>query len=138
MSKTYDQCPRFYRNMEEFQTRVYPWLLECFGKMAAGDKEKRIHRFTEEAIELAQSAGATKEEILILVDYVFDRPQGEIKQEVGGVMITLAAFCLAHDINMHECADTELDGVWGKIDKIRKKQLGKPFASPLPGPTEGE
>ena len=71
-----------------------------------------------------------------LVDYVYNRPAGEVWQEVGGVMVTLAALCLAHEIDMHLAAEVELHRIWGKIEQIRKKQAAKPLHGPLPGATD--
>ncbi|ABE46843.1 hypothetical protein [Polaromonas sp. JS666] len=115
-----------------FQYRVRPWLLECFGAAIAGDKTERSNRFLEEAIELYQSANRTRSDAHQLVDYVFDRPIGEKPQEVGGVMLTLAAFCLAHKLDMHQCGEVELARVWTKVEQIRVKQAAKPKDSPLP------
>ena len=117
---------------EPFQTRVAPWMDVTFGAMISGDKEERAHRFLEEALELVQSTGTTASEAHQLVDYVFDRPAGETHQEVGGVMVTLAALCLAHALDMHEAGETELARVWTKVEQIRAKQAAKPKHSPLP------
>lgn len=116
-----------------FQTRVAPWMTDCFGDEIARDKPERNHRFAEEALELVQACDMTAEEAHLLVDYVFGRPAGEKRQEVGGVMVTLAALCLARGLDMHQCGETELARVWGKIDLIREKQKSKPALSPLPG-----
>lgn len=116
-----------------FQQRVAPWMLECFGAEVSRDLTERSHRFLEEALELVQAAGCTPSEAHQLVDYVFGRPIGEISQEVGGVMVTLAALCLAQDIDMHAAGETELARVWTKIDVIREKHAAKPKHSPLPG-----
>lgn len=67
-----------------FQSRVQPWLMECFGPMIAGDREERNHRFLEEALELVQACGCTASEAHQLVDYVFGRPVGEPTQEAEG------------------------------------------------------
>jgi hypothetical protein len=115
-----------------FQDRVQPWLLECFGPMIAGDREERNHRFLEEALELVQACGATASEAHQLVDYVYGRPIGERHQEVGGVMVTLAALCLANDLDMHEAGEAELARIWTKVEQIRAKQAAKPKHSPLP------
>lgn len=115
-----------------FQERVAPWLIECFGYEIAADGKERNHRFLEESLELVQSTGCTASEAHQLVDYVFGRDVGEPKQEVGGVMNTLAALCLAHGMDMHDCAETELNRVWGKCEAIRAKQAAKPKHSPLP------
>jgi hypothetical protein len=115
-----------------FQARVQPWMMECFGPMIAGDREERNHRFFEEAAELVQSCGTSASEAHQLVDYVWNRPVGEPNQEVGGVMVTLAALCLANDLDMHEAAETELARIWTKVEAIRAKQAAKPKHSPLP------
>ncbi|MBW4979545.1 hypothetical protein ABWH88_06615 [Marinobacter adhaerens] len=120
---------------ESFQSRVQPWLLECFGAMIAGDKEERNHRFLEEALELVQSLRCTADEAHKLVDYVFSRPVGDPPQEVGGVQVTLAALCLANAMDMHQCGETELARITQPemVEKIREKQKRKPSMSPLPG-----
>jgi NTP pyrophosphatase (non-canonical NTP hydrolase) len=118
-----------------FQDRVHPWMLQCFGEEIAADQVERNHRFVEEALELAQACGCTRSEAEQLLAYVFDRPSGERNQEVGGVMVTLAALCTAHRIEMEEAGEKELARVWTKVDVIRAKQAGKPKHSPLPGPT---
>lgn len=116
-----------------FQPRVQPWLLACFGEMIAGDREERNHRFLEEALELVQACGCSASEAHQLVDYVYGRPVGEPPQEVGGVMVTLAALCLANGLDMHDAAEVELARIWTKVEAIRAKQAAKPKHSPLPG-----
>lgn len=100
--------------------------------MIAGDREERNHRFLEEALELVQSLGCSASEAHQLVDYVYGRDVGDPPQEVGGVMVTLAALCLANDLDMHANGETELARIWTKVDAIRAKQAAKPKHSPLP------
>lgn len=118
-----------------FQSRIAPWMEECFGPMIAGDKEERNHRFLEEAVELVQACDVTAYECHQIVDYVFGRPVGKKPQEVGGVMVTLAALCLAHKLDMNVSAETELARISQPdvIIKIREKQKLKPAFGPLPG-----
>ena len=115
-----------------FQYRVQPWMMECFGPVISADTQERNHRFLEEALELVQASGATRSEAHDLVNYVYGRPVGEPFQEVGGVMVTLAALCLAHKMDMHAAGEVELARVWTKVEKIRAKQAAKPKHSPLP------
>ena len=115
-----------------FQQRVAPWMQECFGEVKSKDSIERNHRFLEESLELVQSLGCTQSEAHQLVDYVFSRPVGEPMQEVGGVMVTIAALCLAAGMDMHEAGEVELARIWTCIDKIRAKQAEKPKNSPLP------
>ena len=117
---------------KSFQSRVAPWMIACFGREIANDKMERNHRFLEEALELVQACGCTASEAHQLVDYVFGRPKGEIGQEVGGVMVTLAALCLAQAVSMGYEGDVELFRIWANVEKIRAKQASKPKHSPLP------
>jgi hypothetical protein len=114
------------------QHRVQPWMMECFGPTISADKQERNHRFLEESLELVQACGATSSEAHQLVDYVYGRPVGDRFQEVGGVMITLAALCLANDLDMHQAGEVELARIWTKVEQIRAKQATKPKHSPLP------
>ncbi|ELN4741079.1 hypothetical protein RZ737_004885 [Escherichia coli] len=111
------------------------WLLECFGPAIAGDVTERNHRYLEEALELVQACGCTAAEAHNLVDYVFGRPVGETSQEVGGVMVTLAALCLAQGIDMSHAGEVELSRISQPemVERIREKQKRKPAMSPLPG-----
>jgi hypothetical protein len=79
-----------------------------------------------------QACGATQSEVHQLVDYVYGRPVGEKAQEVGGVMVTLAALCLANDLHMRQAGEVELARIWTKVEQIRAKQAAKPKHSPLP------
>ncbi len=115
-----------------FQARVQPWMLECFGQEIASDSKERNHRFLEESLELVQACGCAQSEAHQLVDYVYGRDVGEKHQEVGGVMVTLAALCLAQHLDMHDCGEMELARIWTKVEQIRAKQAAKPKHSPLP------
>ncbi|WP_419902103.1 DUF551 domain-containing protein [Kiloniella sp.] len=115
-----------------FQAGVDSWMEACFGSEISKDRIERNHRFLEEALELVQSTGCTSSEAHQLVDYVFNRPVGELSQEVGGVIVTLAALCSANDTNLEQNGWTELERIWEKKNQIRAKQAAKPKHSPLP------
>lgn len=117
---------------QPFQQRVQPWMMQCFGADISADTVERNHRFLEESLELVQSLGCTQSEAHQLVDYVYGRPQGDVNQEVGGVMVTLAALCLASGLDMHAAGEAELARIWTMVEKIRAKQAAKPKHSPLP------
>lgn len=109
-----------------FQQQVNEWMQACFGAVLSKDKMERNHRFLEEALELVQSLGCTKSEAHQIVEYVFNRPMGEPCQELGGVMITLAALSTAASLNMFTCGEEELERIWKYVEQIRTKQQGKP------------
>ena len=120
-------------SMDSYQERVDEWMRHCFGREIARDATERNHRFLEEGLELVQALGCTASEAHQLVDYVFGRPAGEPHQEVGGVMVCLAALCTAAGMDMSGAAEDELLRVWTMAGKIRAKHAGKPRFSPLPG-----
>lgn len=130
-------------NWGTLQERVKPWMLACFGPVISADVRERCHRFFEEAGELCQAAGMSYDDALALITYTWSRPKGELPQEVGGVMITLAALCLASGVDMDDEGERELQRIWGMIEKIRAKQASKRKlfpdqpATPLPGAYAG-
>ena len=119
---------RVYLN--SYQDRVNEWAQACFGEEISNDKTERNHRFLEEALELVQTLGCTASEAHQLVDYVYNRPSGETFQEVGGVMVTLAALCNASHLDMQELGEVELIRIWKKVEQIRAKQAAKPKHGP--------
>lgn len=123
---------------QSFQSRVRPWLVACFTEDFDSEEHAREARFIEEAIELFQAKGRSFDELISVAKYVYSRPVGEVRQEIGGVMTTLAALCIVSKLDMHEAGEAELARIWTKVDAIRAKQAAKPRHSPLPGATPGE
>lgn len=95
----------------DYQAAVGKWMVEVFGEEIAMDPLERIMRFLEEALELAQAEGMTAEEVGRVVSYVYGRDTGETCQEVGGVMVTLAAFCFRRGVDLKAAALTEFDRI---------------------------
>jgi len=124
-------CPSRMQTMmmaknEEYQSCVASWVDACFGPDVAGDKHECSLRFVEEALELAQACHLTKDEAHSLVERVYGRPKGVRAQEVGGVMVTLAALCSAQGIDLAESAEAELARLWMKIQEIRAMNATNP------------
>ena len=118
--------------LDYYQENIKDWTISCFGKDVASNKAERNYRFIEEALELVQACGCTKEECLQLVDYVYGRDKGEVEQEMGGAFITLLALCNAHELEMETIVDKSIEENWKKIKKIRHKWENKPKFGPLP------
>jgi len=113
------------------QSRVAPWMEACFGPEISNDHLERGDRLLEEVLELLQSGDYPIERAAAMIGYVWSRPKGEPEQEVGGVMLTLAAYCLKQGIDMHDAGEKELSRVWTKVEKIRSKQAVKPVGEAL-------
>ncbi len=74
------------------QTAVLSWVRDTFGPEVLTPNE-RVMRFLEEAIELAQAQGLAEIHAAALVAHVYSKPKGDLWQEVGGVGVTLLAYC---------------------------------------------
>lgn len=114
--------------MFQFQMQCQGWQEKAFGELTNESLQMRAMRFLEEAVELFQTAGLSKEKANEIVAYTFGRPVGDPCQEVGGVMVTLAAFCNAGDISLENEAWREFIRIDTPemIQKIRDKQVSKP------------
>ncbi len=111
-----------------FQERVWTWLELCFKEQfpeLINDAKERQHRFIEESLELVQTLGLSKQEVLSLVEYVYQRPVGAIEHEAGGTCTTLAVLLKSLDIDMNAIAEKELKRNYEIIDRIREKQYSK-------------
>ena len=122
--------------MGAIQQRVHPWMLECFGPEISFEADERNRRFFEEAVELVQANGMSREHAHWMVDYVFSRAVGEVPAEVGGVVVTLAALCTAKGVNLEATFEAEVERIWTIVDRIRAKHGTKPRFDPesVPAP----
>jgi len=120
--------------LSTYQSRVQIWLVECFGLKVASSVDQRAHRFFEEATELVQSVGMSREFMHQLVDHVMDKPVGEPMQEAGGTLVTLAGLCCAAGLNLHDAGEAELARLNDPYVMAQKriKHQNKPVDSPLP------
>lgn len=103
--------------------RVRGWLYTTFGGEILNDIEERMLRLGEETIELGQVEGITREQWHGLVDQVYDKPVGERSQELGGVMVCVAAYLALTDQEGFDELVTELDRIEQPeiVEKIRTK-----------------
>lgn len=108
------------------QARSVTWATAAFGIDDVMDRKLRALRFIEEAVELVQAGELSSDDVLKIVKMVYSKPPGEIRQEVGGVMVTLAVFCHALGVNMNLAGIREVERCWDKIGQIRTKNLFKP------------
>jgi hypothetical protein len=121
-----------------FQAEVGDWLPRCFESTFYNNMVERGDRAAEEFFEMLQAHHYPRERLATLIDYVYGRPVGEPAQEIGGVMVTLAAFCHIAGQNMAQCGERELERINRPeiIAKIREKQAAKRLLhldNPLPG-----
>lgn len=101
-------------NRDARQTTVANWCRDAFGAGQASSVPQRGVRLLEEAIEAAQAAGADRDMAHKLVDYIFDRPAGELSQELGGVGVTVLALAAAAGLSADQAECTEIARVLAK------------------------
>jgi NTP pyrophosphatase (non-canonical NTP hydrolase) len=117
----------FHSVMGKFQHQWDRWMRECYGHQGVvKDPDEANRRFIEEALEVVQSLGMSKEEALFMVDYVYSRPKGEPSQETAGALATLVTLCNVHNIDLGQAALADLNDCWQRISQIRNKQANKP------------
>lgn len=91
------------------------WALRIFGPLAA-DRRERAMRFTEEALELAQSAGLERGAIDKILDRVFSRPPGDLPREIGQSAATLELLAESQGLSTEQEAQRE----WERVRAIPK------------------
>lgn len=77
-------------------TRANHWVENTFGVDVANSKIERGLRLLEEAFELCQVLDVPPKQIKHLVDRVYNRPVGELQQELAGTNFVL--WTLAHQL----------------------------------------
>jgi len=120
--ETDEQIERRACERDQRQHAVATWCRAAFGEEHATNLLQRAVRGHEEQVELLQAAAhetgadmaAARAMAHKQVDYVFDRPPGNLRQEVGGVSITLLALCAAAGFSADEAESAELQRILAK------------------------
>lgn len=97
--------------MKNWQSMIGKWVVKTFGHESMTSHERSM-RFLEEAMELVQAHGITRDEVAHLSGRVYSKPVGKPRQEVGGVFVTFLAFCDHHQYDSFDCLKTE----WSRIN----------------------
>jgi hypothetical protein len=98
------------KGRDERQARVGQWVRETFGE-AVFNRTERVARLVEEVAEMAQAEEFPREQIVAVVDHVYAKAPGDARQEVGGVGVTLLAYCESVDISADEAESAEVERV---------------------------
>ena len=93
---------------------AFDWGVRCFGREQMSNHGTRSLRVVEEAIELCQAAGVSREDAYRVVSQVYERPAGEFKQEIGGVLMTAFLMCEMMSYDVEEVFTSELRRVLNK------------------------
>lgn len=111
------------------QKQVSDWCADAFGVEHATSIQQRGIRFLEEAIEAYQATGGDRAMAHKLVDFIFDKPTGDLFQELGGVGVTLLALAAAAGLSADGAEHAEVTRVLSKpIEHFRARNAAKDAA----------
>jgi NTP pyrophosphatase (non-canonical NTP hydrolase) len=93
---------------------AYDWAVRCFGWDHVQNRRMRALRLLEEAVELAQAVGVSREKCELTVDVVYGRAPGLPSQELGGVLLTATVLAGAFGEDPQDVLERELGRVLAK------------------------
>lgn len=119
---------------DERQKTVMEWVRATFGAGIASSRPERAARFLEEAIELAQADGMDRKTAERILGHVYAKPVGNIANEVGGVGVTLLAYCAAAGVSAEDEERKEVATLLAKdAEYYRKRHAAKVAAGVASG-----
>ena len=108
------------------QITVADWCERAFGKEQAASVQQRCLRLLEESIEAYQAVGCDEQTAIDLVRYVFSRPKGELRQEIGGIGLVLLSVAQAAGLSAEAEECREIDRVLAKpLEHFTKRNQEK-------------
>jgi hypothetical protein len=125
------------REPKTWQQIIGEWVVRCFGSASFKSVSERARRVLEEAIELAQASGVPLNDALYLTRYVYNRPVGEIPQELAGLSLTMLALAESHGLDLDEIQKAEIDRVLSlPVEHFKKRLAVKVAAGVAIGPSD--
>ncbi len=126
-------------SVSDWQREVSEWVRGRFGSSSLFDLEERTKRVLEEAFELAQADEMGTVAAVMVMQHVYRRPRGDLKQEAAGLVLTLFALATAHGFDLLAETRKEIDRVLSvPIEVSRERQTFKAEAGigrrPSPDP----
>jgi hypothetical protein len=109
------------------QRLIATWCRETFGVENATNPVERGLRVLEEAAELAQALGVPEHTAGRLLVHVYQRPVGDVGQEVAGVLVTTLAAATAVTVDAEEVLCREVVRIHGPElrERLKQKNLTK-------------
>jgi hypothetical protein len=112
------------------QVVVEQWVRTRFGDKVFESVGERTTRILEEVIELHQAEARdvvkARADAHALVDRVFGKPAGQPEQEVGGVIVTLLAYCALKGVRLDTLASQEISRITAADPRqFKAKQTAK-------------
>lgn len=96
------------------QAQTHAWCVAAFGDHDARSIPQRGLRLMEEAIETAQACGCDPAMLHRLIDHVYAKPAGGLREELGGLGVTLLALAQAAGLSADDAEALEVERVRAK------------------------
>jgi len=96
------------------QADTHAWCVAAFGDHAARSIPQRGLRLMEEAIETAQACGCDPAMLHLLIDHVYAKPVGGLREELGGLGVTVLALAEAAGLSADDAESREVERVRAK------------------------
>lgn len=84
------------------QRMAFAWAVQTYGEVAKKARYQAF-RFLEEALELVQAMGLTKEDAIRTVEWVFSRSVGTVRVEVGDVRLSIDILAESQGVSSDDC-----------------------------------
>lgn len=97
--------------------------------------EERVHRFLEEAIEVAHAIYVPLDDVIQLAKYVYQGKRGSLNEELSDAAITLASLCRYRERDFMSVVFNGLHKLESpeRIERVRKKRANRKGRGALPG-----
>jgi len=90
------------------QQRIGSWVVDVYGMASLLDLMERGYRCIEEVLELGQVLGVPPSMVSTIMNRVYKRPVGDLRQEVSGVVLTAMALAEAAGFRVDDVVADEL------------------------------
>jgi hypothetical protein len=108
------------------QDSIFTWAMTAFTVEQATSLPQRGVRLLEETLEAYQACGGDLAMAHKLVDFVFSRPVGDLRQELGGVGVGVLALAAAAGFSADEAERVEVERVLAKpIEHFQQRNAAK-------------
>ena len=111
--------------MLDIDKRMDAWLVAVEGPDWKSDPKERRTRFLEEGIELYQTLGFTKDQIVEMIDRVYVKEAGEFEEEVAGTFLTLMCLCMCYKVDLLQTVSDQLEGYERRVEEFKIKHPTK-------------
>jgi hypothetical protein len=100
------------------------WAADTFGPVAL-ERDERMARFAEEAVELAHAGGMSHVLLQNIIQRVYARPAGDVPKEIGQAQATLE--CLAENLGLS--SEGEAQREWERVQSIPREEWERRHAA---------